>query len=68
MKEEIKGNLDAKSDQGIFLRYSNKSKAYKYLNLVTHKVIESVHVKIDEFAEKSEEQSSKEYKNYRNYV
>ena len=57
-----------KSDEGIFLGYTNKSKAYKCLNLSTHKVIESAHVKIDEFIEKSEEQSSKEPKNYRNFV
>ena len=48
--------------------YSNKRKAYKYLNLTTHKVIESAHVKIDEFVEKSEEKSRKEPKNYRIFV
>ena len=53
----------------IFLGYSNKRcKAYKCLNLATHKVIESVHVKIDEFVERSEEWSSKEPREYKNFV
>ena len=57
-----------KSDEDIFLGYSNKRKAYICMNLSTHKVIESAHVKIDEFVEKSEEQSSKKLENYRNFV
>ena len=68
MKETRKGKFDAKSDEGIFLGYCNKRKAYKCLNLATHKVIESAHVKIDEFVEKNEEQSSKEPKDYRNFI
>ena len=48
-KKIKEGKFNVKSDEGIFLGYSNKSKAYKCLNIVTHKVIESVHVKIDEF-------------------
>ena len=65
MKEARKGKFDAKSDEGIFLGHSNKSKSYKCLNLATHKVIESVHVKIDEFVERSEKQSSKEFEDYK---
>ena len=57
-----------KSDEGILLGYSNKRKLYKCLNLSTHKVIESAHVKIDEFVEECEEQSRKEPKDYRNFV
>ena len=64
----MKGKFDVKSDEGIFLGYSNKRKAYKCLNLATHKVIESVHVKIDEFAEKSEEQIRKEPKKYIKFI
>ena len=67
LKDVRKGNLDAKSYEGIFLGYSNKSKTYTCLNLSTHKVIESAHVKIDEFVERSEEKSSKEPKEYRNF-
>ena len=42
------GKLDAKSEEGIFLGYSIRSKAYKYLNTNTNKVVESVFVKFDE--------------------
>ena len=38
------GKFDAKSDEGIFLRYSSQSKAYKVLNKRTNSVEESVHV------------------------
>ena len=44
LKETRKGNFDVKSDEGIFLGYSNKRKAYKCLNPTTYKVIESAHV------------------------
>ena len=54
-----KGKFDVKGDEGIFLGYSCKIKAYKCLNLSTHKIIESAHVRIDEFAERSEEKSCK---------
>ena len=68
LKESRKGKFDVKSDEGIFLRYSYKSKAYKFLNLSTHKIIESAHVRIDEFAEKSEEESNKEPEDYRKFI
>ena len=44
LKESTKGNFDVKSDEGIFLGYSYRSKAYKCFNLSTHKIIESAHV------------------------
>ena len=44
-----------KSDEGILLGYSCKSKAYRCLNLSAHKIIESAHVKVDEFVERIEE-------------
>ena len=56
------GKFDAKGDERIFLGYSSKRKAYKCLNLSTHKVIESAHVKINEFTEKTTEESKKEPK------
>ena len=65
LKESRKGKFDVKSDEGIFLGYSCKSKAYRCLNLSTHKVIESAHVKVNEFAEKIEEESKKELEDYR---
>lgn len=35
------------------------------MNLSTHKIIESAHVRIDEFTKESEEESNKELKDYR---
>ena len=52
LKDSRKGNFNVKGDEVIFLGYSCKSKAYKCLNLSTHKIIESAHVRIDEFAKK----------------
>ena len=60
LKESRNGKFDIKGDESIFLGYSYKGKAYKCLNLSTHKIIESAHVRIDVFAEKSEEESNKE--------
>ena len=54
LKDNINKKIDAKSDEGIFLGYSTKSKAYKCLNSNTNKVVESVNVKVDEYAKKSE--------------
>lgn len=68
MKESRKGKFDVKGDEGIFLRYSCKSKAYRCLNLSTQKVIERAHVKVDEFAERSEEESKRETEDYRRFV
>ena len=68
LKDSWKGKFDVKSDEGIFLGYSCKSKAYKCLNLSTHKIIESAHVRIDEFAEKSEEESNKELEDYKKFI
>ena len=65
LKETRKGKFDAKSDEGIFLGYSNKIKAYKCLNIAAYKVIKNIHVKIDEFVEKSIEQSNKDPKDYK---
>lgn len=42
------GSFDSRSDKGIFLGYSTHSKAYKYFNKRLKKVIESVHVRVDE--------------------
>ena len=47
--------------------YSCKSKAYRCLNLSTHKIIESAHVRIDEFAEKTKEERKKKLKDYRRF-
>ena len=47
LKVNIKGKLDTKSEEGIFLRYSTKTKAHKCLNTNTKKVVESTNVNFD---------------------
>ena len=51
LKESRNGKLDGKSDEGIFIFYSTRSKAYKCLNVNINKVVESANVKFDELAE-----------------
>ena len=50
LKEFRNRKFDAKSDEGIFLAYSSRSKAYKCLNANTNKVVESANVNVDEHA------------------
>ena len=38
------------------------------MNFSTHKIIESAHLRIDEFVERSEEESNKEPEDYRRFV
>ena len=57
LKESRKGKFDEKGDEGIFLGYSSKSKAYRCWNLSIHKVIESAHMKVDEFTKKTTEEA-----------
>ena len=59
LKESRKGKFDVKSDEGIFLGYSWKSKAYRCLNFSTHKIIESAHVRIYEFVKKAKKKARK---------
>ena len=68
LKDSRTGKFDVKGDEGVFLGYFYKSKAYKCLNLSTHKIIESAHVRIDEFVEKAEEESKKEPEDYKRFV
>ena len=49
LKDFRNDKLDAKSEEGIFLGYSTRSKAYKCLNTNTRKVVESANVKFDEY-------------------
>ena len=42
------GKFDAKSDIGIFIGYSNRSKAYRVYNIINHTIEESIHVVFDE--------------------
>ena len=48
LKDSRKRKIYVKCDEG----YSCRSKAYRCLNLSTHKIIESAHVRIDEFVGK----------------
>ena len=43
-------NFDAKSDKGIFLRYSTSSQTYRIFNKRSLIVEESIHVVFDEFS------------------
>ena len=47
------GKFDAKSDEGIFLGYSTKSKAYQCYNKRLRKIVESANVRVDEDSVKS---------------
>ena len=42
------GKIDDRADEGIFLGYSSKSKAYRCFNKRSRKMIESIDVKVDE--------------------
>ena len=42
------GKFDSRVDEGIFLGYSTRSKAYKCYNFLLKKIVESIDVKIDE--------------------
>ena len=54
--------IDVKSDQGIFLGYSTRSKSYKCLNTNTNKVVESANVKFEEHVEVQNNESTKKPK------
>ncbi len=42
------GKFDSKSDEGIFMRYSSSSRAYKVYNKRTGKMMKSVDVVVDD--------------------
>ena len=42
------GKFDSQVDEGIFVGYSSKRKAYKCYNLRLGKIVETINVKIDE--------------------
>lgn len=46
--EEGFGKFHSRSDVGIFLGYSTRSKAYKCYNKRLHKLVESANVRVDE--------------------
>ena len=60
LKDFENGKLDVKSEEVVFLGYSTRSKAYKYLNINTNKVVESENVKFDEYTKVHEGEPMKE--------
>ena len=60
--------LMQKSDEGIFLGYSTRSKAYKCLNVNTNKIVESKNVKFDELAKVQNVESTKKTEEYKTFV
>ena len=48
IKRDDIGKYDPRSDEGMFLGYSSKSKAYRCFNYRTITIIECANVKIDE--------------------
>ena len=68
LKDVRNGKFDAKSDEGIFLGYSTRSKAYKCLNTNINKVVESANVNFDEFTKVHEVESTKELEQYKSFI
>ena len=68
LKDVRSEKFDAKSEEGIFLGYSTRSKAYKCLITNTKKIVESANVNFDEFTEAHEAETTKEPKYYKTFV
>ena len=68
LKDFRNGKLDTKSEEGIFLGYSTRSKAYKCLNTNTNKVMESANVNFDEYTEVYEAEPMEELEEYRSFI
>ena len=68
LKDSRNGKFDAKSDEGIFLGYSTRRKAYKFLNVNTKKVVESENVNFVEHAEVQDNESTKKPEEYKSFV
>ncbi|GJS85856.1 retrovirus-related pol polyprotein from transposon TNT 1-94 [Tanacetum coccineum] len=54
------GKLQAKADIGIFIGYAPNKKAYRIYNRRTRKIVETIHVNVDELTAMASEQSSLE--------
>ena len=48
INDDSPGKFDSRTDKGIFLGYSTRSKAYKCYNNRLRRIVESIDVKIDE--------------------
>ena len=62
------GKFDSRVDEGIFVGYSSKRKAYKCYNLRLNKLIENINVKIDETRLTSSREDSEESDDEENEV
>ena len=51
-KEHL-GTIDSKSDEGVFLGYSNNNRAYRVYNIRTQTIMESANVVVDDFNDSS---------------
>lgn len=47
-RDDALGKFDPRSDEGIFLGYSTKSKAYQCYKKILNRIMESINVKVDE--------------------
>ena len=65
LKDVRNRKLDAKSEEGIFLGHSTRSKAYKYLNTNTNKIVESANVNFDEYTKVHENKPMKRLEEYK---
>ena len=45
--DESLEKFDARSDEGIFLGYASNKKAYRCYNIISHNIVESANVKVD---------------------
>ena len=68
LKDARNGKFDAKSDEGIFLGYSTRSKAYKCLNTNTNKIVESANVNFDKYTEVHDDECIKRLEEYISFV
>ena len=68
LKDYRNGKFNAKSDEGIFLGYSTRSKAYKCLNTNTNKIVESKNVNFDENTKVQDDESIKKLEEYTSFA
>ena len=59
LKESRNGKFDAKSEEGIFLCYFSRRKAYKCLNVNINKVVKSENLNFNELAEVQNDECTK---------
>ena len=68
LKDARNGKFDAKSEEGIFLGYSTRSKEYKCLNTNTNKIVESINVNFEEYTKVHDVEPMKNLEEYKSFV